>query len=181
MRATPLTPPVRLDQKVGTSLPMGVMAPMPVTTARRRSSRPMPGSLLPATEDDRAVVASEAHRVGEGDPNVGRTSLVRDVVEGQLRVRVPQVDGWWDAAGLEDLGAHESLEGAGGAHHVPGHALGRADRQLPSVVAEDRLDRIRLEFVVERRAGAVGVDVAHLFRTDIGAFERRPHGALVAL
>src|SRR5205814_5739049 len=105
MRATPLTPPVRLDQKVGTSLPMGVMAPMPVTTARRRSSRPMPGSVLPATEDDRAVVASEAHRVGEGDADVGRTSLVGDVVEDQLGVRMPQVDGRRDAAGLEHLGA----------------------------------------------------------------------------
>src|SRR5438876_11108460 len=106
MRATPLTPPVRLFQKVSTSLPMGVIAPIPVTTARRRSSRPMPArSVPPATEDDRAVVTSEPHRVREGHPDVGGPGLVWGVIEDQVRIRMPQVDGRRDAAGLQDLGA----------------------------------------------------------------------------
>ena len=37
--ATPETPSVRLRQNVATSLPMGVIAPRPVTTARRAGSR----------------------------------------------------------------------------------------------------------------------------------------------
>src|SRR5947208_8441732 len=118
MRATPLTPPVRLVQKVSTSFPMGVIAPIPVTTARRRSSRPMPArSVPPATEDDRAVVTSEPHRVRDGDSDVGGARLVGDVVERQVRIRMAEVDGRWDAAGLEDLGAYESFEGARGSHH----------------------------------------------------------------
>src|SRR5438876_6469445 len=182
MRATPLTPPVRLVQNVSTSFPMGVMAPIPVTTARRRSSRPMPArSVPPATEDDCAVVTSEPHRVREGHSNVGGARLVGDVVEGQVRIRMPQVDGGRDAAGLQDLGAYESFEGARGSHHVAGHALGGANGQLAGMVPKDRFDRDRLVLVVERRAGAVRVDVADLFRTDGGAFERRAHRPLVAL
>ena len=44
--ATPLTPATRLCQKVGWSLPMGVTAPRPVTTARRARSELGKGILI---------------------------------------------------------------------------------------------------------------------------------------
>jgi hypothetical protein len=51
------------------------------------------------------------------------------------------------------------LEPARRAEQVPGHRLGGRDRQAARVVAERRLDRHRLEAVVERRRRAVRVDV----------------------
>src|SRR5947209_6997408 len=99
MRATPLTPAVRLAQKVGASFPMGVMAPIPVTTARRRGSRLMAcRSLLVATQDDGAVVPAQAQGVGEGDLRIGLAGGVGHVVERQLGIGMPVVDGRRDAA-----------------------------------------------------------------------------------
>src|SRR5688500_3230657 len=82
---TPDTPATRLAQKVGTSLPMGVTAPSPVTTARRAGSRGGGGRVtlvLVAAEDDAAVVPAEAHRVRERNANVGGARLVGNVIEG---------------------------------------------------------------------------------------------------
>src|SRR3970040_1132115 len=62
----------------------------------------------------------------------------------------------------------DRLDGAGGAHHVPGHRLRRADGEAVGVLAEDLLEGQRLDAVVHRRAGAVGVDVADKRAVDLG-------------
>ena len=69
----------------------------------------------------------------------------------------------------------------GCADQVPDHGLGRADRQLVGMCAEDRLDGCRLALVVERRRGAVGIDVVDLFRLEAGLGQGELHGARRAL
>src|SRR3990170_3744919 len=184
--ATPETPATRFDQKVAASLPIGVTAPNPVTTARLAGSR---GGgvrvnavlLLEASQDDGAVVPPEAHRVRQGDADVGRSRLVRHVVERQLRVRVAVVNRGRDAAGRNNLGAHKGLDRPGRAHGVPGHRLRARDGQPVGVPAKDVADGVRLELLVQRGRGAVGVDVVDLLGADAGALQCRAHGALVAL
>src|SRR6202042_2149392 len=66
---------------------------------------------------------------------------------------------------------------SGSAEHVPGHRLGRRDWDLVCRVAEDLLERARLREVVERRPGAVRVDVLDVLGTYTGAFERTTHAA----
>src|SRR5688500_9447589 len=182
--ATPETPATRLAQKVGTSLPMGVTAPSPVTTARRAGSRGGGGRVtlvLVAAEDDAAVVPAEPHRVGERHPHVGGARFVGDVVEGELRVGVPVADRRREAAGRQHLGAHVGLDRSRGSHGMAGHRLCAADGQPIGVLAEHVANGHRLESVIERRAGSVRVDVVDLFGTDAGPRQRRTHGALVAL
>ena len=62
----------------------------------------------------------------------------------------------------EDRG--HGLEGPGGAQRVSRHALDRGDRGARA--AEDLLDRLSLGEVVERRRGAVPVDVGDVRRCD---------------
>src|SRR5688500_10237382 len=93
------------------SFPMGVTAPIPVTTARRAASRGRrshligqpsayiryirraPSTLvLEALQDDRAVVAAQAHRVRERHAHIGGAGLVGHVIERELGIGMAVVD-----------------------------------------------------------------------------------------
>ena len=89
---------------------------------------------------------------------------VRHVVQVALGVGVLEVDRRRDDAVLDREHGGDRLDAAGRAEQVPGHRLGRADRDAPGVLAEDRLDRLGLDRVVELRRGAVRVDVVDLRR-----------------
>ena len=69
------------------------------------------------------------------------------------------------------------FETAGGAEQMPGHRFRRGDRQLVGVLAEQILDRERLDAIVVRRRRAVRVDVADLLRRDVGLPEGHVHDA----
>ena len=111
-------------------------------------------------------------------------SLAGHIVQVAVRVRLLQVDGGRDACRPASASsAGNGLRRARRAQHVAGHGLGGADdRPAGLFLAQGLLDGQRLRRVVERRAGAVGVDVDQLVR------RRRPaslsasaHGSRAAL
>ncbi len=73
-------------------------------------------------------------------------------------------------------GADDGLQRPGGPHGVADHGLGRADRHLIGVLAEDLLDGHGLGGVVEGGAGAVGVDVVHLLGRNARIGQGLTHG-----
>src|SRR5436853_1202460 len=87
------------------------------------------------------------------------------------------VDGGGQNAPLEREDADDGLESSGGSEQVPRHRLGRADRHAGRLLAEDRLDGLSFEFVVEWRGGAMGVHVSELAQRQSGIAYGRPHGA----
>src|SRR5439155_3918522 len=104
------------------------------------------------------------------------TSLSRNVVEVALGVLGMQVDGWRDHPVADRQRAHHRFDRARRPHHVAGHRLGTADRQPLRVLAEYAVNGVRLEFVVQRGAGAVRVDVVDALRLDPGFAQGPPHG-----
>ncbi len=73
------------------------------------------------------------------------------------------------------------LEAAGGAKQVAGHRLRGRDRQLRRMLPEQASDRQRLQLVVVRGRGAMGVDVVHRLDADAGVFEGRCHDTHAAV
>ena len=85
-----------------------------------------------------------------------------------------------------DLVAHredreDRLDRAGGAQQMADRRLGRGHRELVGVVAEQALHRAQLDLVAQRRRGAVRVDVVDLVGVELGALQRRLHGAVAAV
>ena len=74
-------------------------------------------------------------------------------------------------------GGDGELERTGAAEQMAGHGLGRAEDELPRLVAEDRLDRLGLGDVPLGRRGAVGVDVSDVLEIDLAVLEAAAHGA----
>src|ERR1700757_4124887 len=111
-------------------------------------------------DHERGVVSAKSKRVGQGDVDARLTRLVRHVVEVTFGVRIVEVDRRRKQSAIEGEHAGRGLDRAGGAEQVAMHRLGRADGQLEGVVAENRLDRLRLRDIAELGRRAVGVDVA---------------------
>ena len=111
---------------------------------------------------------SEPEGVGKRDPDVGMARLCGNVVEIALRVFRMQVDRRRDHLVADGQGADHRFHCARRPHHVAGHRLGAADRQPLGVLAEYAVNGVGLEFIVQRRAGTVGVDVVDALRLDPG-------------
>ena len=88
-----------------------------------------------------------------------RARALRDVVEVELRVGLLVARAWAGSAVDAAQDRRDRLDRAGGAEQVPDRRLGRGDGDRRGVLAERGLQRGRLGAVVERRRGAVGVDV----------------------
>ena len=94
-------------------------------------------------------------------------ALARDVgddVEVAVGVGLVVVDRRGDHAVADRHHAGEELDGAGAADQVAVHRLGRGDEEVVGVGAEDGADGGAFGAVVDRGAGAVGVDVADRLR-----------------
>src|SRR5438105_5319229 len=134
--------------------------PAPVTSAVRPASPPISGERPSGlAEDERGVVAAEAHRVRQGGLDLPGPRRIRDVVQVQRRIRRRVVDRRRDAAVAHREEARDRLERAGGPEEVSGHRLRRRHEELVRVGAEDLLDRGGLLPIVGLRRRAVGVDV----------------------
>mmetsp|Transcript_25434 Transcript_25434/g.74982 ORF Transcript_25434/g.74982 Transcript_25434/m.74982 type:complete len:504 (+) Transcript_25434:228-1739(+) len=130
---------------------------------------------LVAFEDERGVVPAEAEVVGDSnlDGLLGDVLDVRHVVEVAVRVGGLVVDRRRHDARLEHLAHDRRLDAARRTQEVAGGALGRRDLHLVGVLPKHTLVRHRLELVVERRRGAVRVDVLHLLRRHARRLHRR--------
>src|SRR5216683_3752757 len=132
----------------------GPYFPRSVEHAKRSISQGLLGNRLLTDKllrHHRGVVSAEAEGVvqSSGDRHFAR--LVWHVVEIALRIRILVVDRRRDEICLNRLGADGHFDGAGGAEHVSGGALGGADGQFSRAVAEDGLDRLRFADVSLRR------------------------------
>src|SRR5215211_7375964 len=113
--------------------------------------------------DDAGVVAAEAERVGDPDPDRSLARLVGDVVEVALGIRVVVVDRRRQRVAVDREHREDRLDRARGAQAVAGGALRGGHGRLTRVLlAERELDHTRLARVSERRRRSVGVDVVDL-------------------
>src|SRR5215472_15675840 len=99
-------------------------------------------------ENEAGVVSAEAHGVRHRDVYPGPAGLIGDVVQVTLGVRMVQVYGRGNDAGLDRHDGDNRLYRARGSQCVPCHGLGRADSQLVRMLTETGLDRLRLGAVV---------------------------------
>ena len=135
-------------------MPTGVTTPMPVITIPSRIS------ILPFPEGEARVVPTEAERGGEGNVKIGMLRGQRRIVEVTVGVRLRQVDRRGRNAVPQGQHGGDGLRSTCRAEHVAGHGLGGADGDpARTVFAERFFDRERLDAVIHRRAGAVGVEV----------------------
>ena len=115
----------------------------------------------------RSVRTGRPRLEGVGDPQ-------REVVEGDVRIRLAVVQGRRHGAVADHQRGLDQAADARGGLHVPEVGLHRADQARQGGVAavtEDRAERLGLDRVAEDRAGAVGLDV-----TDRPRPARRPCG-----
>ena len=96
-------------------------------------------------------MAAEAEGVIGDGVDLHFAGLVGDIVEVALGVGCFIIDGWRHSIGLERLAADGHLHPAGGPQHVAGRPLGGTDGQAAGVLAEHRLDGLRLADVALRR------------------------------
>src|SRR6266550_5826282 len=123
--------------------------------------RDSPSIAVVALEDVRAVVTPESYVVGKRVTDVSRLGFRHDL-EVAVRVGIAVVDRRRHALLGDGLHGGKRLERARRAHHVAGHRLRGADRDLRRVLPEDRPDRLGLSAVAERCRGSVGVDEVNL-------------------
>ena len=69
------------------------------------------------------------------------------------------------------------LEAAGSTQRMSGHGLGGTHRQFVGMVTEHGFHRQGLTPVIERRGGAMSVDVIDLVRVQAGIAQGRSHAA----
>ena len=76
------------------------------------------------------------------------------------------------------LQANNGLEAPCGGNQMPGVGFGAGNRDAVRLVAQRLFQRLRFVEIVERRGGAVGVDVIEVGRLEICAAQRPTDGLL---
>src|SRR5258707_7509335 len=95
-----------------------------------------------------------------------------NVAELAVGIRMVEVDRRWDGTMTERGKTGQGLERCRCRQQVPGHALGRADRDSAVMFAEHLSQSSRLDGVPNRRPRAVGIDVPDVLRCDPGVGQR---------
>ena len=141
---------------------------------RRDSGREPPGVSLAGTEHQAAVVAAEPEGVREHRPGVERAGLAGHDVEVDLGVELLEAGGRGDHAVDDGERPRPPPRSPRPPPRLwPGEALDRGDRG-PGL-AEDLVDGPGLGQVVERRRGAVRVDVADVGGGEPGVLQGELH------
>ena len=126
------------------------------------------------TEADGAVVSAESEGVAQHTPDRGRPGLIGHVVQVAFGVGRFVVNSRRDDAVCQREARGGKPCGPRRPHQMPDHALGRADGSSAGLIlAEDAFDGQRLELVVQRGGGAVGVDVVDVGGSDPGVPQGR--------
>ena len=147
--------------------------------------------LVPAAQDQRGIDAAESKGIRQTNVEAVGDGLIGHIIQVALGIHVFQVDGRRQHLTLERQHGDAGFQSASAAQQVAMHGLGARDFELVAqgVLAEDRLDGLRFIAVAGRSCGGVGVDVAHLFRSDAGVLESglmlrcapRPSGAMLVM
>src|ERR671926_954180 len=131
--------------------------------------------MIDLLDHNRTVLRAEADTVAERGPYARLARFVGDVIKITIRVRLIEVDRWWDLLcvhraerGGQSGGATRTLRMSDlrlrGRHRNP--------RRLP---VKRKLQSARLNSIVEQRGRAVEVHVVNIFRRAAGVFERETH------
>ena len=97
-----------------------------------------------------------------------------------FRRRVVEVEGRRHHAIVDGEDRVDRLDASRRAEHMADRRLGRRHRYAVGGSAEQPLDRGQLNVVAERGRGGVGVDVVDVLGIELGARQRRGHGAVPA-
>ena len=109
------------------------------------------------------------------------SGLTGHEIEGDRRIWLVEIDGRRRGLFRNRQHGEPGFERAGAAEKVPGHRLGRADREPRRVGTEYLLDRPSLGQIAERRRGRVRVEVLNRRRAKAGVVQRRSHHPLDAV
>src|SRR5215471_16347293 len=166
------------------SLPAAHTAPVPVMTIRgllidvlglpsTHEARAV--DILRSTQRDAAVRTAEAEGIGDRDSHWAPHGCTTHEIEVAFGIGLAQVGVDRQLAMVDCEGTHRHLDRAGSCNEMAHAALGRADRNLFGVLAEDDPDRSALALVVHESRGAVRVDVIDTLDRRAGIRERLPH------
>ena len=118
-------------------------------------------------EDERGIAATEAERIRQGGAEGGPAGFA-DEVEGAGRVRRLHVDTGRQKPAPQRHQADDGLDRAGTAQQVADPALGAADADAAHRLTGPALNGEGFGDIVQRGAGAVGIDIIDFVRTKPG-------------
>ena len=133
-------------------------------------------------DDDASVVSAKAEGIGQGSAYGTFLSLVESevhvVVQLRIIITLGMVDGRRDDIVLNAQYTDHTFYGTSGTKEVTGHALGRADVDLVSLLAEEILDSLGLGDVAYVSGSTVDIDVVDVFHAHASILESSLHDEL---
>ena len=113
-------------------------------------------------------MAAKAERVGDGNIDRHLNRLVRSDIQIALRIRLLVADSRRYNALADGHNAGNGLNSRRAAQQVAGHRLGGGYLYVVGLVAERLFDGDGFVLLVERRGGAVRVDIVNVSRGQTG-------------
>ena len=112
---------------------------------------------------------------------VRRLRLMRHEVDRRRHRRIVEIERGRREIVADRQRREDRLDRAGRAEQMADRRFGRGHRHLAGGVAEQPLDRGKLDLVAHRRRGAMRVDIVDIGGIDAGALHRRHHAAIGAV
>jgi len=109
------------------------------------------------------IRTTESKAVGQGPLHGQVTSRVRNIIQIAIGIGGSIVDRWRDDSVANAQQAGDGFDASGRRDQMPHHALDARDRRLVRRIPKRLPNGRRFDFVVNFSAGAVGVDVLHVF------------------
>ncbi len=125
------------------------------------------GWLVVAAEGQDGVEAAESQRVGDGDLRSGLTGMAGDDVEVEVGIDRSNAGGGGKTGLVQGEDGGEGFERAGGSDGVAVEALGSGDGNAGGAGAEDLVESVGFDGVVDLGPGAVSVDVIDVLRGEV--------------
>ena len=121
-------------------------------------------------------MTAEAERVGDGNVDRHFDRLVRGDVQIAFRIGLLVADGRRNDALADGHDARNRLDRSRAAQQMAGHGLGGGYLYVVSLVAERLLDGNGLVLFIQRRGGAVRVDIINVSRGQTGILDGAADG-----
>src|SRR6185436_10007245 len=128
-------------------------------------------------DHNRTVLRAEADTVAERDFHACFARFVGDVIQITIRVRLVEVDRWWDFVRMHRAERRRYPCRATRALRMSDLRLRCRHRNPRRLPVKRELQGARLNSIVEQGGRAVEVYVVEIFRLATGVFEREAHRA----